>query len=102
MSKKGTFAAYTGRQADDMIEQLQAHQGEKGGPGAWLDGDPLEWVRQARFQINQLEEAILLRAGARLLGRDGMMGGGEIRRRAAHACNYVMMAATTEMSRGRV
>jgi len=83
---KETFEDYVGEQAADMVTMLGNHAEEKGGPGAWLDGNPLEWCRRAERQLRLLREAIYGRNLAQILTRT------------AHACNYAMMASQAARS----
>jgi hypothetical protein len=76
-----TYLDYVSEQAADMVVELKAHEQEKGGPGGWLDGNPDRWFAEAMGQIGEL--GIALAASNPL----------EIRRRAAHVCNFVMMAS---------
>ncbi len=77
-----TFVDFANEQGAEMVVELKAHEEEKGGPGSWLILDPLRWAREADVQL------MLLR-GAIHAGEDEA----EIRKRAAHACNFVMMAS---------
>ncbi len=81
-----TFEDFVDEQAADMVTQLKAHEDEKGGPGAWLDGDPTDWLTEAQQQLLALGDAL-----------DGGTPE-EVRRRAAHACNLIMMTMQTEMA----
>jgi len=69
-----------------MVEQLKAHEDEKGGPSAWLDGDPTAWWIEARVQLLKFGQAIDKGTSE------------EVRKRAAHVCNFVMMTMQTEMA----
>ena len=80
-----TFRQYVDEIAEEMVRQLEAHAEEKSGPGAWLDGDPQRWMSEARHQMN---------------GLDAEMAEGtpvSVKARAAHVCNFVMMAMQTYM-----
>ena len=80
-----TFEDFVNEQAADMVVELKAH-GEKGGPGAWLDGDPTDWLTEAQQQLLKLGEAL----------DEGTPE--EVRKRAAHVCNFIMMTMQTEMA----
>jgi hypothetical protein len=75
-----SFQQHVAEQAADMVAELKAHAEEKGAPGSWSDGDWREWCRQADAQLMRLREACCRGDEA------------DIRKRAAHACNFVMMA----------
>ena len=81
-----TFEGHVGEMSRLMVAELKAHEGEKGGAGAWLDGDPVDWLTEARRQLDMLDESLL----------DGTPD--EVRKRAAHTCNFVMMTMQTEMA----
>jgi len=77
-----TFEDSVNEQAADMVAELKAHEEEKGGPGSWFGPDQREWCKAADAQL------MLLR-GAIHDGKDPA----EIRKRAAHVCNFAMMAS---------
>jgi hypothetical protein len=85
-----TFRDYVAEQAADMVAQLETHAEEKGAPGTWFDGDPLEWCRRADRQLMMLRQAI----------HDRDLPG--ILIRAAHVCNYMMMASQAARSQNAI
>jgi len=80
-----TFEDYVAEISGPMVAELRNHQG-KGGPGAWVDGDPTEWLTEAQQQLLLLGETI--------------EGGApdEVVKRAAHVCNYIMMTMQAELA----
>jgi len=85
MLHEKTHEDYVNDQAADMVAELKAHEQEKGAPGAWLEGDPTEWLHEAQQQLLKLGDAL----------DHGTPDG--VKKRAAHVCNFVMMAAQTAL-----
>jgi len=85
--KEKTFEEYVAEQAADMVAELKAHEAEFGGPGDWLKGEPESWLDALRDQVDNLENAIDVGSPA-----------AEVKKRAAHVCNFAMMAAQTELA----
>jgi len=86
MELKQTYEQCVAEMTDEQVRLLKENESEKGGPGAWLDGDPTEWASEARRHLDLLEQAFV----------DGTPE--EVRRRGANACNFIMMAVGAEMA----
>ena len=86
MEPEQTYEQYVAEMTDKQVRLLKENESEKGGPGAWLDGNPTEWVSEARGHLDLLEQSFI----------DGTPE--EVQRRGANACNFIMMAVGAEMA----
>lgn len=80
-----TFEDFVNAQTAEDVAELEAHEAEKGGPGAWLDGDPNRWFAQAMGQMGELGIALCTKDPA------------AIKRHTAHARNLLLMARQTAL-----
>lgn len=90
-----TFGTFVGAQAAEMIVELQAHEDEKGGAGAWIDGDPMDWLGEADRHLGEVSRALRLCQdldSGEAIPEDLAQA---IRKHTAHACNFLMMARQT-------
>ncbi len=65
-----------------MLEQLVAHEEEKGAAGGWIHEKPARWIEEAQKHLQALGESFTSYAEYLVM-----------RKHAAHVCNFVMMAA---------